>query len=86
MRAHLKTDDTAVAGLSPLMAVALIVWAVILLFILVFLGLCLASVFLPAILVLVGLVMAWKGVGGPKPLLLVGVVLIFAGVVAWLLS
>ena len=65
---------------------ALIIGGLFLVVILLFLGLCFASIFLPVILVLVGIVFVWKGVGGIKPLILIGVVLVIAGVVAWLLT
>ena len=71
---------------NPLMALALIVGAIMIGIMVLFLGLCVASLFLPAILVLVGLVMLWRGSKGNQLLMVVGMVLVVIGVVLWLWS
>ena len=71
---------------NPLMALALIVGAIMIGIMVLFLGLCVASLFLPAILVLVGLVMLWRGSKGNQILMVVGMVLVVIGVVLWLWS
>ena len=71
---------------NPLVALALIVGAIIIAIIVVFLGLCVASLFLPAILVLVGLVMLWRGSKGNQMLMAAGMLIVVIGIIRWLWS
>lgn len=69
---------------NPLVAIVLIIGALIVGIVVLFLGLCVASLFLPIILVLIGLVALWRGAKGNHILVLVGGLLVIVGVVLWM--
>ena len=83
MKKKLLNETDAVVDMRM---VALAVGGVIILLVVLFLGLCVASAFLPVILVLVGIIMAYKGTTGPQALLLLGALLIVAGLVLYVLG
>ena len=71
---------------NPLTAIILIIGAIIVGLVILFLGLCFASLFLPIILVLIGLVMLWKGSQGNQILMVIGGLLMIVGILLWLWS
>lgn len=82
----MRTDESAAVTLSPVAAIALVIGAVVLMVALVFTGLCLASLFLPVILALVGVLLIFRGARGNQVLMVVGLVVIVIGVSVYLLG
>ena len=79
----LSNDD---GGAVPpwMVGIALIIGAIILVVAVVFLGLCVASMFLPVILALVGILLIWRGSKGNPQMMIIGLVLMLVGVLLWM--
>jgi hypothetical protein len=71
---------------NPIVALMLIVGAIIIGIAVLFLGLCAVSLFLPAILVLVGFLMLWRGSKGNQMLMAAGMLIVVIGIILWLWS
>lgn len=71
-------------SLNPITAIILIIGAIIFGLIILFLGLCFATLFLPIILVLIGLVMLWKGSQGSPVMMVIGGLLVIIGILLWI--
>ena len=68
---------------NPLSLIVLVVGAIVVGAIVLFLGLCVASLFLPVILVIIGLILVMRGMGGNQIPLAIGLLLIIIGVLLW---
>lgn len=73
-------------SLNPITAIIFIIGAIILGLVILFLGLCFATMFLPIILVLVGLVMLWKGSQGNPVFMVIGGLVMIIGILLWIWS
>lgn len=69
---------------NPIVAIVLIIGAIVIALFVLLLGLCVASLFLPVILVLIGLVALWRGAKGNQILVMVGCLLMIVGVALWM--
>lgn len=71
---------------NPVILIILIIGAIIFGLIILFLGLCFATLFLPVILILIGLVMLWRGSQGNQVLMVIGGLLFIIGILLWIWS
>jgi len=71
---------------NPVILIILIIGAIVFGLVILFLGLCFATLFLPVILILIGLVMLWRGTQGNQMLMMLGGVLFIIGILLWIWS
>jgi len=71
---------------NPVILIILIIGAIVFGLVILFLGLCFATLFLPVILILIGLVMLWRGSQGNQVLMMLGGVLFIIGILLWIWS
>jgi hypothetical protein len=83
MRTQPRINELAQVALSPLMMVGLVVVVALVLFALLVAGLCVVALFLPIILIIVGVVFLWRS-KGKAPLLYIGIGVLIAGVLVYL--